>query len=126
MPSGVTSRTDRLLIKLDRQYGLDAVYHTFGEPTIDEETGDVSTLDAEIPVRVRSSGFNSFDISQLQSAGLGQVDAVWLMRSAYLESVESGDVISVSGFDYNVIDQGATLDSLGLLWTILTRRRRTA
>lgn len=124
MAQGLTDRTDKFLLKLDRHYGLDAVYHRFGEPTLDIETGEVTNPDTQMPVKVRSSGFNAFDISQLQSAGLGQVDAAWWMRSAYKGEVQSGDVITVSGFDYEVVNQGAALDSLGLLWTIFTRRRR--
>jgi hypothetical protein len=120
----LTDRSDKLLIKLDREHGLNAVYHRFGEPVVDVETGEITTPDNPIPVKIRAKGLSSFDISQLSSAGFGNIDAVWLMRYAYKSDVQSNDVISVNAFDYEVIDQGASLDSLRLLWTIFTRRRR--
>lgn len=124
MACRLTDRTDKLLVKLDRQYGKDAVYHSITAGTADVVTGDMTHTDDPIPVRVRSAELNSMDISELRRAGLDQLDAAWLMRSAYKSDVKSGDLITVSAFDYEIIDQGSSLDSLNLLWTIYTRRRR--
>jgi hypothetical protein len=120
----LTDRTDKTLVKLDRNFAQQAIYHAMSAGTIDVETGDIVPGETEIPVKVRSAGLSSIDISQLQTAGLGQIDAAWWMRKAYRSEVKSGDVLSVSAFDYEIIDRGATLDALNLLWTIYTRRRR--
>lgn len=120
----LTDRTDKLLVKLDLEHGQEAIYHAISGGTLDVETGDIIPGDTEVPVKVRSAGLNSIDISQLQTAGLGQIDAAWWMRLAYRSEVKSGDVLTVKAIDYEVIDRGATLDSLNLLWTIYTRRRR--
>ena len=120
----LTQKADKLLIKLDRQYGLDAIYHVMTPSSIDVITGDITHADTQLAVKVRRAGLNSIDLSELQRAGLGQVDAAWTMRFAYHGDVKSGDMLTVSSFNYEIIDQGASLDDLGLLWTIFTRRRR--
>lgn len=117
-------RSDKLLARLDRQYGEDATYHSLLGNSVDVVTGiNTTTYEDPISVRVRSSGLSSIELSNLSSAGLDHIDASWLMRHFYRDTVLPGHVLGISGFYYEVIDQGATLDDLRLVWTIHTRRR---
>jgi hypothetical protein len=119
----ITDQSDKILIRLDKQFGKDAVYHIPTGQTI-SNTGEVIVTYQDIPVQVRSAGLSSIEISQLSQSGLGQIDAAWKMRHAYVDDVRPDHIIEVSGVYDEVIDGGASLDELGLLWTIMTRRRR--
>lgn len=121
----LVNRSDKLLTRLDKQYAKDKaalIYIPTGSTT--DEFGDVVIAYADpVQVVVRSAGLTITEMAALQ-AQIGQVVAVWKMRSHYMEHVEADYILSVSGFDYQVVDGGAILDALQLEWTIATRRRR--
>ena len=124
--SSLQARGDKDLKYLDRKLGIDAIYYT---PSSSSISGSITDGATTIPytatpnVRVRSAGLSSVELAALANAGLGQVSAVWYMRSAYISEVLPGHVLLISSFYYEVIKDGNTLDDLGTLWTIATRRR---
>lgn len=120
----LVDRASRLLLKLDRQYGIQATYRVATGTVFDPTVGDMVRNYVDTPVVIRPHGFSSIELSQLSTSGLGQIDARWWMRRAYMEEVRPGHILGSGSFFYEVIDGGATLDDLQLLWTILTRRRR--
>jgi len=130
MPSSLQTMGDKDLKRLDKKDGLDAVYRTKASVSTNLTTGvntityspleSVTTPNA----KVRSVSLSAYELAQLSNAGLGQVDATWRIRSAYVAEVKAGDLITVSGSTYEVLDGGAMLDVLRLLWTVHTRRRR--
>jgi hypothetical protein len=123
MASQLANRSDKLLKKLDRQYGVDAVLYIPTASTANPD-GSSSVTYSESAVRLRPAGLSAIEIAGLVSAGFGQVDAVWKMRSFYASDIKPDYSIKVGSFYYQVIERGASLDALQLCWTIITRRRR--
>jgi hypothetical protein len=115
-------RADRELERIDRKVGKAATYMIPTDSTTDDDGNTVVTYD-EIPVMVRSAGLTALERSELAASGFGQVDAVWKMRHAYVEDVRADHVIKIASFYYQIMAKGATLDTLELLWTIITHRR---
>ena len=126
---------DNELKKIDRKVGIDAIYRVKTSKSLDLETGEV--VDTYSPAitsttancKVRAITLTSRERANLANAGLDQVDAIWHIRHAYLENLGISDVrsdhmLTVSSFHYNIIENGASLDVLHRLWTIMTRRRR--
>ena len=125
------NRADKLLARLDKQYGKDSsgnplnalIYVPTGTTT--DEFGDVVVAyDDPIEAIVRPAELTVIEMANLQ-AQIGQISAVWKMRSHYLSHVEADYIMTVGAFDYQVVDGGAILDALQLEWTIATRRRRS-
>lgn len=125
MAQSITDRADKLLIKLDKQHGLNAIYHEPTGTTVDT-IGNVTITYDDTPVKVRSAGLSAFEISQFSASGIGQFDAVWSMRRVYVQDAMPDHILEVGPFFYVIIDKGVSLDKLGILYTLFTRRRRKA
>ena len=87
-------------------------------------TGEQTSTDVSKSVVVRPWPLTIRDRTEFAAAGLGQVDTRWSMRVHYASDIQPGDVLTVGGFHYEVVDGGASQDELGVEWTIMTRRRR--
>lgn len=108
----------------DRIYGKKATLTDRSAVTVDVTTGAQTTTDTSKSVVVRPWPLSIRDRAEFASAGLTQVDTRWAMRVAYAATIEPGDILTVGGFGYLVVDGGATKDEHDVEWTILTRRRR--
>lgn len=120
------ARGDRDLKRLDRELGQAATYYAPAGTAITGAITDGATTVTYTTtpnIKVRSAGLSSVELAALRNAGYSLVEAVWYMRSAYVAEVLPGQIIQVGAFYYEVIENGATLDDLGQLWTIMTRRR---
>jgi hypothetical protein len=118
---------DRTTKRVDQPdlLGQDAVYKTVVYGDVDASTGLQSSTETSIPVKIRAWPIMTRDRMALAQAGLRQVDARWSLRAAYIETVNPGDRIEVSGFTYEVQDEpSAVLDEFGIDWIIYTRRMR--
>lgn len=124
MVARIAKQADTLAKKLDKQHGITATYRVPTGSTSDAAGNTVILYDDTPNVRVRSAGLTSMELASLAQNGLGQVDAVWKMRRHYVDEVETGHIIQIGSWLYTVLDKGATLDAMGLLWTIATRRGR--
>lgn len=124
MVDRLVSQAEDILIRMDARVGQSATYKIPTGTTVDFTTGDVIVTYDETPnVIVRPAGLTTEQIAALANTGVGEIDAVWLMRRAYVEDVLQGHILTVGDHDYEVAVGGASLDDLQLLWTILTRRR---
>jgi hypothetical protein len=119
----VPKAADAMARKLDKLYGVSATYKVPTGSTTDA-AGNTTLPYIDTPVVVRSAGLSSVELAALAQNGLGQVDAVWKMRKHYVSEVATGHIIQIGSWLYTVIERGATLDAMQLLWIIATRRRR--
>lgn len=111
------------LAKLDRIVGKSATYYTSTGSSLAADGTITNTYSETTGITVRAKKLTSSDVLRLSELGFGRIDAVWKLRHSYIADVKPGHVIGVDGAYYQVVEDGATLDILELLWTILTRRR---
>lgn len=117
---------DRATQKMDRLYGVDGQYTSRELSGVDLTTGQQTITERACAVKVRAFPLSQRDLIELSQAGIDQVETRWSMRAAYVADVKPQDVLSVSGFNYEVLGTpGAILDEFGVEWTIYTRRIRT-
>lgn len=124
MPYRTADYEDRMLKRLDERRGQAGAYRIPLSTEMDENGDIVTTYSDPVPVVLRSAGTTVVELAGFANAGLGQVDKVWWMRSAYASEVKADYIFETGTKRYQVIERGASLDEMGLLWTIATRERQ--
>ena len=118
---------DREIKLIDRNAGITAYYKIPTGSTIDIAAGTNTIIydngGDPATVKVRSKSLSVMEKNAIRDSGIANFDAVWFMRKFYVNEVKPGHVLQVSGMNYEVVMDGASLDDLQILWTIITRRR---
>lgn len=110
----------------DRMLGMDAMYTSLTIGDMDIATGVQSTIRNSCKVRVRSYPLSARELAEFASAGISQDTTRWLVSTASLADVQAGDLMRISGIEYEVTQQPeSTIDEFGVTWTIFTRRSRS-
>ena len=116
---------DRMTSRMDKLIGLDAIYTSRSYGDLDLITGEQTISELPCRVKVRPMPLSRRDLVELAQAGLTQVETRWSMRAAYVSDVKAQDMLSVSGFNYEILDTPSSeLDEFGVEWTLYTRRIR--
>lgn len=122
MKSSLTHAIDQSSRHADRLMGKKAKHYHEPEWSFNPDTGaqTLSTQPNDVVVRKWPIGFK--EKVDMSNAGITEVDARWTMRVKY-GRVEPGDLLTVSGFSYIVIQGGVTTDEHDVDQIILTKRR---
>lgn len=116
---------DKMLLKIDRRFGVAAALIVTSGTTIDDMTsGDVNVTTTSTSVIVNELQVNDRSIEALPTVNAADVEKMFSMRSAYASDVKQGDIIKIGSDEYQVVNNGSRLDALGLKWTIATYKRK--
>jgi len=126
MEDRILTQSDEILRKWDCRIGKSAQYIQVGDATLDLETGISTPNNTLVPdVVVRESEITEEDAVAFSAAGLTNVETRFNMRSAYVNPCIINDQIQITDTGAAYLILKATLDTLGVDWTLLTRRMRT-
>lgn len=120
---GMKSSLDQASKYADRLMGKKAKHYSEPEWSFNPATGSqaLSTQPKDVVVRPWPIGFK--EKVDMSNAGITEVDAKWAMRVKY-GRVEPGDLLTVAGLNYIVVEGGVTTDEHDVDQIILTKRRR--
>jgi len=116
-------RGDRDLARLDAICGKDATYYVNQGDTLDDDGNIVPDYEITEDIRVRSVEMTMAELTKISASGIERFDAVWRMRKAYYADPRPDHILGIEGHYYEIVDEGVRLDVLGLLYTLVTRRR---